>query len=242
MSDPNNQGQPMPPPPPAAPPPAAPPPPPPTGQSWQSTPQPPGQPPMGSGQTAGSGMPSWTSSLTDQRAVPGPAGLFYADVPNRFIAMVIDVIAMLVVQFILLAVATSIFGVFGSFPTTTSLLVGNVLAFLVWAAYFIFLWVSMRGTLGMKALGLQVGHESDGRTLTYQQAAIRFGVLFGPQIIVGLLAAVVPALGILGLLSFVWLIFVLVTMAQSPTKQGIHDKYARTMVVKGGRSLLQPPS
>ncbi len=232
MNQPGSEGQ--------TPPPSSPPP----QQSWQSTPQPPtpagGQP----GGQPGSGMPSWTSNLTDQRPVAGPAGLFYADVPNRAIAMIIDVIGIVIVQFILVAIATAIFGVptvFGSIATPTALLVGNLLAFVVWAAYFIFLWVNMRGTVGMKALGLQIGHESDGRTITYQQAAVRFGVLFGPQIVVGLLSAVVPALGILGLLSFVWLIYVLITMAQSPTKQGIHDKYAQTMVVKAGRSLMQPP-
>jgi uncharacterized RDD family membrane protein YckC len=35
----------------------------------------------------------------------------------------------------------------------------------------------------------------------------------------------------------VWFIVLLVTTAQSPTKQGIHDKYARTMVVKAARSV-----
>ncbi|HYI21031.1 MAG TPA: RDD family protein [Candidatus Limnocylindrales bacterium] len=229
--------------PPQAPPPQAPPPQAPPPQNWQSTPQPPGPPPAGGGQP--SGMPSWTAGLTDQRPVAGPAGLFYADVPNRAIAMFIDVVAMVIIQFILIAIANGILGTnlgFVTVPSTASLLVGNLLAFAVWAAYFIYTWVALRGTVGMKVLGMQIGHESDGRTLTYQQAAVRFGVLFGPQIVLGLLGAIVPALSVLGLLSFVWLIFVLVTMAQSPTKQGIHDRYARSMVVKAGRSMLQPPS
>jgi uncharacterized RDD family membrane protein YckC len=127
--------------------------------------------------------------------------------------------------------------VFGAVANPTALLIGNLLAFVVWGAYFIYTWATMRGTLGMRVLGLQVGHETDGRSLTYQQAAIRFGVLFGPQIVIGLLGSIIPALNALGLLSFVWLIVILVTMAQSPTKQGLHDKYAQSMVVKGGRSL-----
>jgi uncharacterized RDD family membrane protein YckC len=193
----------------------------------------------------GSGMPTWTAGLTDQRPVPGPAGLFYADVPNRSIAMVIDVIAMVVVYFIIGIITLAIFGTnvgFGiTVASTTALLAQWLLGQLVWAAYFILLWTRMRGTLGMKALGLQIGHEQDGRTITLEQAAWRYGVLFGPNLVLGLLGALVPGLGVLGFLGLIWLIYVLVTMAQSPTKQGIHDKYAHTMVVKAGRSLMQPP-
>jgi len=163
--------------------------------------------------------------------VPGPAGYFYADVPNRSIAMVLDVIGILLVYFVVGMITLAIFGFSGG-----SLLAQQVISAAIWAAYFIYTWVAMRGTIGMKLLGLQVGHESDGRTLTYEQAAWRFGVLFGPQIVLGLLGALVPALGVLGLLSFVWLIYVLITIAQSPTKQGIHDKYAHSMVVKAGRA------
>ena len=191
-------------------------------------------------------MPAWTSNLTDQRPVAGPAGLFYADVPNRSIAMVGDVIAMMIVYFIIGVITLAIFGSRLGFEitvvSTASLLAQWLITQLIWAAYFIFLWVSMRGTIGMKMLGLQIGHESDGRTITYQQAAYRYAVLFGPNLVLGLLGSLVPGLGVLGFLGLVWLVYVLVTMAQSPTKQGIHDKYAHTMVVKAGRSLIQPPS
>jgi uncharacterized RDD family membrane protein YckC len=207
-------------------------------QSWQS--QPAGAPPQpGGGPGQGGGQPEWVGTLTSQQVVPGPAGYFYADVPNRSIAMVLDIIGILVIYFIVGMITLAMFGFSGGIfqvPTTASLLAQQVISAAIWAAYFIYTWVAMRGTIGMKLLGLQVGHESDGRTLTYEQAAWRFGVLFGPQIVIGLLGALVPALGVLGLLSFVWLIYVLITIAQSPTKQGIHDKYAHSMVVKAGRA------
>jgi uncharacterized RDD family membrane protein YckC len=226
-------------PPPQAPPPQAPPP----QQNWQSTPQAPGAPPPAGGQP---GMPSWTANLTDQRPVAGPAGLFYADVPNRTIAMFIDVLAMFIIYFIIGVITLAIFGTnlgFGvSIPSTMSLLAQWLLGQLIWAAYFLYTWVAMRGTVGMKLLGLQIGHEADGRTITYQQAAYRYAVLFGPNIVLGLLSSLVPGLGLLGFLGLFWLIYVLVTMAQSPTKQGIQDKFGKTMVVKAGRSLVQPPS
>ena len=36
---------------------------------------------------------------------------------------------------------------------------------------------------------------------------------------------------------FVWVIALLVTTAQSPTKQGLHDQFAGTIVVKAARSI-----
>ena len=49
------------------------------------------QPVPGAGAPA-QGLPSWTSQLTSTAPVAGPAGLYYADVPNRAIAYIIDAI------------------------------------------------------------------------------------------------------------------------------------------------------
>ncbi len=217
--------------PPPGPPPAAPPPP-----DWQSPPQQPSSAPA-----AGS-MPSWTGNITSTQPVAGPAGFYYADVPNRIIAFIIDYIIFLVVFFIVGVVTLSILGTnvgFGlQLQSTASVLVQNILANLLVGAYFIYTWVAMRGTAGMKVLGMQIGHQSDGRTLTYQQAALRFALIFGPGFIAGLLSAFVLALGLIAsLVSLVWFIILLVTTAQSPTKQGLHDRYAETMVVKAARSV-----
>ena len=47
-----------------------------------------------------------------------------------------------------------------------------------------------------------------------------------------------PGIGILiALASLIWTIALLVTTAQSPTKQGLHDQFAGTMVVKAARSV-----
>ncbi|HWH24673.1 MAG TPA: RDD family protein [Candidatus Limnocylindria bacterium] len=215
----------------------------PPAQDWQSEPQQPAQPaqPAPAGGPASSGTPEWVGNLTDQRPVAGPAGFFYADVPNRTIAMVIDVVAMLVIYFVIGMLTLALFGAqlgFGiAVPTMMSQLIGWVITSAIWAGYFIYMWVAMRGTIGMKLLGLQIGHETDGRNLTWEQGAWRFALLFGPHLVLSLLGALAPALGVLGLLGLVWLIYVLVTMAQSPTKQGIHDRYGHSMVVKGGRAV-----
>jgi len=139
-------------------------------------------------------------------------------------------------------VSRGIFGVslgpFGSVDSTTSILVTQVLAYGLAGAYFIYTWTAMRGTVGMKALGMQIGNESDGSTLKLNTAAIRFGLLLGPGFLAGLVSSFALGLGFLAsLVSLVWFIALIVTTAQSPTKQGLHDRYAHTMVVKAARAV-----
>lgn len=211
----------------------------PSQPSWQGSP-PPG-PGVGTPGAPGAGMPAWTSNLTSTAPVAGPAGYFYADVPNRAIAYIVDAVILFIALFIIIALSTAIFGVdtiVGKFQSTTSLLVAAILWGLVSAAYFIYSWTAMRGTPGMKVLGMQIGNEQDGSTIPMNQAVLRYVVLFGPAVAAQLINAFAPGIGIiLNLLAFIWFIALLVTTAQSPTKQGIHDKQARTMVVKAGRSV-----
>lgn len=216
------------------PPPASPPPPP---SDWQSTPQ---QPSAGPPAGGSSGLPSWTANITSQAPVAGPAGYYYADVPNRIIAFIVDYILFFIVFFIVGAVTLGIFGVntiLGPMQSTMSVLVQNVLSYLLVGAYFVYTWTTMRGTLGMKLLGMQIGQQGDGQTITFNQGILRYAVMFGPGFVAGLLSAFVLSLGLIAsLIAFIWFIALLVTTAQSPTKQGLHDKYAQTMVVKAARS------
>ena len=225
MSGPEPGGSPTPEaPPPSAPPPSAPPP----GDAWASA-QAPAQ-------------------------VPGHAGLFFADVPNRVIALIIDVIVVAIVSFILSAIVYSVLGwpttvktvpdtsqILGvRFETTTNyvaLFAGTILGVLISAAYYLYTWTKLRGTLGQKALGMQVGNAFDGVTLTMEQAIKRWLALGGVFALAQFLNPL-PLLGLLiGLAGFVWFIALLYTTATSPTKQGLHDKYANSVVVKAARSV-----
>lgn len=169
----------------------------------------------------------------------GPAGFFYADVPNRAIAYIIDAIIVGIVT----AIITSIFGsgvtftIGGGFEINyVALLISAVISAAISGAYFVYTWTSMRGTIGMKALGMQIGNAGDGKTLTMDQAVRRWLVLAAPGFLAQILI-VIPALGALvGLVAFAWFIFLLWTTYSSPTKQGFHDKFANTMVVKAARA------
>jgi uncharacterized RDD family membrane protein YckC len=199
-------------------------------------------------------MPAWTGSLTSTAPTPGPAGLFYADVPNRIFAIIIDYILLGIVGFIVSIVLYAILGnptkvvtvqdpnafLGVRFDTQTnylSALVFAVVNIAINGGYFIYTWTAMRGTFGMRALGMQVGNQTDGSTITMDQAIRRWLALGGIFALVEALANL-PLLGILvWLASVIWIIVLLVTTAQSPTKQGLHDKFAGTMVVKAARSV-----
>jgi uncharacterized RDD family membrane protein YckC len=174
----------------------------------------------------------------------GPAGFVYADVPNRAIAYIIDAILVAIVAGIIGGILGGIGLSTGTFTPNTlnfevnyvGLLVSAVIGAAISAAYFIYTWTSMRGTLGMKVLGMQIGNAGDGKTLTMDQATRRWAVIALPGILAQVLF-VLPALGaLLGLVAFGWFIYLLWTTYSSPTKQGFHDKFANTMVVKAARS------
>jgi uncharacterized RDD family membrane protein YckC len=198
---------------------------------------------------ASSGLPSWTSQLTSTAPVPGPAGLYYGDVPNRAIAYIIDAIILgvlnLVVGAILAAIGLKAFTVDVNATSISGLLSYNPIVGLLQAvifaaisgAYFIYTWTTMRGSPGQKILGMQVGNAADGATLTTEQAVRRWLALGAPFGIAQALNPL-PGLGILiGLAAFVWFIALLITTAQSPTKQGLHDQFANTVVVKAARAV-----
>jgi uncharacterized RDD family membrane protein YckC len=209
---------------------------------------PPAGPPPASPPPA-SGLPSWTSQLTSTAPVAGPAGLYYADVPNRAIAYIIDAIILgiinVIVGALLGAIGLNSFTVDPNATTISGLLNYNPIVGLIQAvifaaisgAYFVYLWTTRRGSVGQTLLGMQVGNASDGKTLTTEQAIKRWLALGAPFGIAQALNPL-PGLGILiGLAAFIWFIALLVTTAQSPTKQGLHDQYAGTVVVKAGRPV-----
>lgn len=184
-------------------------------------------------------MPTWTSNLTAQGTIPGPGGVALADTPNRVIAAVIDFIILGVIGFIVGAIIHPILGErFGAgifsftVPSLLSSIVVAVIMFVVAGAYFVGMWTRMQGaTLGMRVLKLQVRDAASGGPVSQQQAINRFLVLGGPWAL-----SFIYAWGGIGLiisvLVLVYYIYLLVTIAQSPTRQGFHDQYAKTVVAK----------
>lgn len=208
---------------------AAPPP-----QSWQSTPQQPGPPPPSGGM--GPGGPSWTANLTAQGTIAGPGGVALADLPSRVIAAVIDFVILGIIGFVVGAIINPILGLNLGFgiviPTLLSTLVVTLIMLGVSAGYFIYTWMRMNGsTLGMRVVKLAVRDAASGGEITQQQAINRW-LLLGAPFALGFFSY----WGVIGLIISVlvlgWYIYLLVTMAQSATRQGFHDQYAKTVVAK----------
>lgn len=169
------------------------------------------------------------------------SGLVYADVPNRVIAFIIDAIVIAVIMVLvtivlgMIGLAAGMFGSSGG--TTLGSIIYAVVSVLIGAGYFVYTWTSMRATVGMRALGMQIGNAADGATLTQDQAIRRYLALAAPGIVGSALSGL-PVIGfLLGLVSLGWVIYLLYTTAQSPTKQGFHDVFAGTMVVKAAKSV-----
>jgi uncharacterized RDD family membrane protein YckC len=174
-----------------------------------------------------------------QSTPPVPSGLAYADVPNRIIAYIIDIIILFLIG---LVVAVAL-GAVGLTSVTISAngdidynpvanLIVTIVGLAVNAAYFIYTWTRNRGTVGMKVLGMQVGNAGDGATLTQDQGIRRFIALGAPFTLAQALNPL-PGLGFLiGIAAFAWLVFLLYSTATSPTKQGWHDHFANSQVVK----------
>jgi uncharacterized RDD family membrane protein YckC len=196
---------------------------------------------------------TWASAPAPTQ-VPGQAGLFYADVPNRIFALILDAILVGIIGFIVSVIIWAIIGTPTNVTTVQdpsaplgiridtstnwlSVIVSAIIGVAISAGYYIYTWTRMRGTLGQKALGMQVGNAFDGATLTTEQAVKRWLALGGIFALAQFLNPL-PLLGLLiGLISLIWVIALLYTTATSPTKQGLHDKYANSVVVKAARSV-----
>jgi uncharacterized RDD family membrane protein YckC len=144
---------------------------------------------------------------------PFPAGLEPGGLVVRFFARLIDGIIVGIVCFLL------------SFFTETlsSIWVTGLFTGLIMFVYFVAFETAQGWTPGKRVLGLRVHGPGGAPKPTAQQSAIRN---------VWTLFPIIPFIG--GLLAFVAILVIAVTISGSPTKQGKHDDLAGgTQVVKG---------
>ena len=181
--------------------------------------------------------PGPTVAWSPPAAAPevGAPGLTWSDTPSRFVAYVID----LFLIGILAGIVAALLGAGQTISTSTGQVAGSQTSPLFYAinaaiggVYFILSWSGgRRATLGQRLLKIQVGNAFDGKALTTTQAVKRW---IGLGSFLGLFA-IVPSTAVLGavnLLEFIWTIVLLITTATSPTKQGLHDRFANSAVVR----------
>ena len=189
-------------------------------------------------------MPAAPPSMAAAAPTAGSGtSMVYADVPNRIIAYIIDIVVLVIIQ-IVVGIVLAIVGIKaldGTGATATTNWLGSIILALVGlaisGAYFIYFWTTQRATVGMRALGLQIGTAPGGATVTMDQAVRRWLAL-GAIFSIASVLNPIPLIGlILGLAAFAWVIFLLYTTWKSPTKQGWHDVFAGTAVVKATKAV-----
>lgn len=194
-----------------------------------------------------SGSEALVSSGSD-----GPTARYYADVPNRLVALAIDAALL---SFLIFAGAVLVSVLFGPAvvfdPTAESLedvvtvdrhvaVVNAAMSLVLSAAYFAWSWAALGGTPAQRWLGMAVITEHRGDRARASRAFLRWLLLGAPFGIGALLTtAGLGALASAGvhLVVAAWYAALLVTTARSKTKQGWHDRVAETVVSKEGRPL-----
>jgi hypothetical protein len=175
------------------------------------------------------------------------AGGPFAGILSRFAAWVIDTFSVTVLIFVAVGGVGAIVGPTVRFqPEATTLpdmvavdtsmvLVNALVATGLSAAYFVVPWTVLGGSLGQFALRLRVRPDTGGKTLPVGRAIARWILLFPPVATVSALATGVPLLGwLLWGGAAAWYVVLFLTTAASATKQGLHDRLARSVVCKSG--------
>jgi uncharacterized RDD family membrane protein YckC len=169
-------------------------------------------------------------------AVAGPAaeGVVIAWVFPRLVAYFVDV---LILGALGLAVSVPL-GLYG--PDRDATLAFGVAAALVVfdLLYFVGLWTSgPQATVGMRLLRLRVLDATTAGSLPFNDALLRWLGLTGAIGILGLVPGIDTYIVPLGA---VWLVVLLITTGTDRLRQGLHDKWARSVVVQpapGGSGL-----
>jgi uncharacterized RDD family membrane protein YckC len=165
---------------------------------------------------------------------PAAEGVVIARVFPRLVAYFVDV---LILGALGLAVSIPL-GLYGRDRDQTLALGVAAVLVVVDLVYFVGLWTSgLQATLGMRLLRLRVLNATTAASLPVNDALLRWLGLTGAIGILGLVpgidAYIVP-------LGAVWLLVLLITTGSDRLRQGLHDKWARSVVVQpapGGTGL-----
>jgi uncharacterized RDD family membrane protein YckC len=173
--------------------------------------------------------------------VPGSPGIYFASIWARFAALIVDSLIIAVIEFVfgfivgLVLPGTATFDSstpFGTVPRANpaALALAAIFALVVTYLYYTTQWRGAhRATVGMRAFSVQVGNAFDGVALTARQATLRWVGLGFP---LGLLSALASTAGIGGLLILLLDIALFLTTLGSTTRQGWHDQFANSAVIR----------
>jgi hypothetical protein len=171
----------------------------------------------------------------------------YADVPNRLIGILIDGALLSLVIFLGAVALSALFGPVVridldsySVSVDQGLAVANaVVNVVVGGVYFVGSYTLLRASPGHRVLAMELRDATGLNRVTLGSALVRWLLLAAPLGIAAVLTTLVTGsaqlladLAVLG-----WYLVLLVTTARSPAKQGLHDRLARTIMVKAARPI-----
>ncbi len=163
---------------------------------------------------------------------------------RRFAAFLLDVVGIAIVAAIVVVVA-NVPGTVTTTITANGWAITSPAASRRWGAamaivagisalYCVGCWVVWGATFGQRMLGLHVFGATGPKPLRLDGAVVRWFGLFGVYSLVGALDVVSPDLtNVVGLVQLGWVIGLAQTTYRSPTKQGLHDLFAGSFVVRG---------
>ena len=102
--------------------------------------------------------------------------------------------------------------------------------------FFVICWTRWQATPGMRLLGLAVLDDGGGHALSARQGVVRW-LLVGIPATIATLPVWAPSLAamLLAILGALALVGLLVTIGQDPARQGLHDRYAGSIVTTVSR-------
>jgi uncharacterized RDD family membrane protein YckC len=172
---------------------------------------------------------------------------FYADVPNRLVALLVDAVLLTLLVFAGAVIVALVIGPAVEFDPAAETIdeavtiqrsvavVDAALSLMLSAAYFVASWWFMGGSPGQRLLGMRVVDHVGGDRVSARRALARWALLGAPFGTAALLTTAVASSAlavVVNAATAVWYLVLLVTVARSPTKQGVHDRVARTAVAK----------
>jgi len=177
---------------------------------------------------------------------------FYADVPNRVVALLVDAVLLTLLIFAGAVIVALVVGPAVEFDSAAEnvgeavtirrgvAVVDALLSLMLSAAYFVGSWRFLGGSPGQRWLGMTVVDDLGGDRVSARRALARWAILGAPFGAGALLSAAVASSAValaVNVAVAVWYLVLLVTVALSPTKQGVHDRVAHTVVAKEARPV-----
>ena len=178
----------------------------------------------------------WSAPAAPVAATLGGAseGVVIARVFPRIVAFAVDA---LLLGFLGLAVSVPL-GLYDADRDPTLAIIVSAVLVGVDLLYFVGLWTSgLQATVGMRLLRLRVLDAGTAGTLPLNDALLRWIGLTGAIAVLGLVPGIDAYVGLIGA---AWIVILLITTGSDRLRQGLHDKWARSVVVQpapGGSGL-----